>query len=486
MKKTLLVLSLALLLAAPIADAQEKVDVAMIAKIRAEGLNNSRVMETFDHLVNVIGPRLTASPAYQTAVKWSQDKLVGMGFDNVHSEPWEFGRGWQLERITVEMIEPRYLPMIAYARGWSPSTNGRIAAAPVWAGNPAAPVESFNGKLGGAIVMTAPIQEDFVRNDRDPAGGDFRRKSLLPQNAQQAAQARSTAAAGLAQKERAAVTLEPNLGEHGTVFVTGRDLGSNGIPSIVLGAEQYNIIARLLAANVPVKLAVDLQTRFFEQDRNAYNIIAEIKGSDPRIGDDVVMVGAHLDSWHTGTGATDNADGIATEIEALRILKAAGAKPRRTIRIALWGGEEQGLLGSKAYVAAHLTGDAGKAARDRFSVYFNLDNGTPPITGFYLEGNPEMQPIMEAWLKPVNDLGATISTLQKIGSTDHLSFIAVGVPGFQAVQDYNNYDVRTHHTNVDTYERVSAASLKQASVVMATVLYNAAMRDAKVPRAPVK
>jgi Zn-dependent M28 family amino/carboxypeptidase len=196
------------------------------------------------------------------------------------------------------------------------------------------------------------------------------------------------------------------------------------------------------------------------------------------------MAGAHLDSWHTGTGATDNADGCAVAIEALRILKAVGVKPRRTIRIALWGGEEQGLLGSKEYVKRHLTGDAGKAARDKFSVYFNLDNGTPPITGFYLEGNEELKPIMESWLKPLSDLGANISTLEKIGSTDHLSFIGVGLPGFQAVQDYNNYDVRTHHTNVDTYERVSPSALKQASVVMATVLYNAAMRDAKIPRAP--
>src|SRR5207245_138430 len=231
-------------------------------------------------------------------------------------------------------------------------------------------------------------------------------------------------------------------GEHGTVFVTGRDGGAGAVPAVILAAEHYNIIARLLAARVPVKLAVDVQTRFFEQDKNAYNIIAEIKGTDPRIGDEVVMAGAHLDSWHAGTGATDNADGIAVEIEAMRILKTLGVKPRRTIRIALWGGEEQGLLGSAAYVNEHRAGEPGKAARDKFSVYFNLDNGTPPITGFYLEGNEEMKPIMEAWLKPLNDLGATISTLGKIGATDHLSFIRAGLPGFQAVQDYTNYDIR--------------------------------------------
>lgn len=484
MKKTLLVLSLTALLAAPAAQAQEKVDMAVMSRIRTEGLQNSRVMETFDHLVNVIGPRLTASPAYQTAVKWSQEKLSAMGFDNVHAEPWAFGRGWQVDRLSIEMLEPRYMPMIGYASGWSPSTNGKLTASPVWLGNTATPVAQFAGKVAGAIVLKSPVQEDFVRSDRDPAGGDFRRQSLLPAATTQALRERTTDLNALLQKERPAVTLEPSLGEHGTVFVTGNDRGANAMPSIILSSENYNIIARLMAANVPVKLAVDLQTRYFEQDKNAYNVIAEIKGTDPQVGDEVVLVGAHLDSWHTGTGATDNADGVAVEIEALRILKSLGVKPRRTIRIALWGGEEQGLLGSKEYVKAHLTGDAGKAARDKFSVYFNLDNGTPPITGFYLDGNQEMQPLMEAWLKPVNDLGATISTLGKIGSTDHLSFIAVGLPGFQAVQDYKDYDVRTHHTNMDTAERVSPAALKQASVVMATVLYNAAMRDAKAPRAP--
>jgi hypothetical protein len=481
-----LVISLAVLLVATSADAQEKIDTAMIAKIRAEGLEHSRVMEVFDHLVNVIGPRLTASPAYKTAVDWSRDRLVNMGFDNVHLEPWEFGRGWQLEKLTVEMIEPRYQPMIAYAKGWSPSTSGRLVAAPVWIGNPKEDLKKYEGKLAGSIVMTRPVLQNFIRADRPPASGDLRRAPAASQAQAGAQSQRDAQITAMLGKERPGVTLEPSDGEHGTVFVAGRDGGSNSFPSIVLSAEHYNVIARLLEQGIPVKLAVEIQAKFFEQDRNAYNVIADIKGTDRTIGDEVVMAGAHLDSWHTGTGATDNADGIAVEIEALRILKTLGVKPRRTIRIALWGGEEQGLLGSAAFVKEHLTGDSGKAARDKFSVYFNLDNGTPPITGFYLEGNEEMKPIMEAWLKPLNDLGATISTLGKIGATDHLSFIRVGLPGFQAVQDYNSYDVRTHHTNMDTYERVSADALKQAAVVTATVLYNAAMRDAKIPRSPAK
>jgi carboxypeptidase Q len=484
MKKTVMLIIVMLgVLAVSSTSGQEKLDTAIISRIRTEGLEHSHVMETFDHLVNIIGPRLTASPAYKAAVDWSRNKLASMGFDNVHVEPWEFGRGWQLERLTAEMLEPRYMPLIAYAKGWSPSTNGKLVGSPVWIGNPAEQATRYRGKLAGSIVMTRPVQQDFIRQDRTPAGGDLRRRSLLAPDEQQAQSARDQQINALLQNERPGVTLEPSLGEHGTVFVTGRDGGANAVPGIVLASEHYNIIARLLAANFPVKLAIDLQTRFFEQDKNAYNVIAEIRGVDPRIGDEIVMAGAHLDSWHTGTGATDNADGVAVEIEALRILKALGVKPRRTIRIALWGGEEQGLLGSKEYVRRHFAGDQGKAARDKFSVYFNLDNGTPPITGFYLEGNQEMQPLMEAWLKPLNDLGANISTLQGIGATDHLSFMTVGLPGFQAVQDYTNYDVRTHHTNVDTYERVSPQALKQASVVVATVLYDAAMRDARVPRA---
>ncbi len=474
------------LVAATAVVAQENVDTAMMTRIRTEGLQHSQVMDVFDHLVNVIGPRLTASPAYKTAVNWCRDRFVAMGFDNVHLEPWEFGRGWQLEKLTIEMVEPRYQPLIGYAKGWSPPTGRVLTASPVWLGNPKDDLKKFEGKLGGAIVMTRPILTEFIRADRSAAAGDLRR-SATPARAQQDLRSdRNQQIAAMLNREHPGVALEPSEGEHGTAFVTGLEQGPNGYPSLVLAAEHYNMVARLLEAGVPVKLRIEIQSSYFELDKNAYNIIAEIKGTDPKIGDEVVMAGAHLDSWHTGTGATDNADGVSTAIEALRILKAAGAKPRRTIRIAIWGGEEQGLLGSRAYVREHLTGDAGKAARDKFSVYFNFDNGTPPITGFYLEGNPEMQPIMEAWLKPFNDLGATVATLGNIGATDHLSFIAVGLPGFQAVQDYHNYDVRTHHTNMDTYERVDPDALKRGAVVTAAVLYDAAMRNAKIPRAPAK
>jgi Iap family predicted aminopeptidase len=334
--------------------------------------------------------------------------------------------------------------------------------------------------------MTRPILTEFIRADRPPAGGDLRRQPSPARTEQDPRSEHNQQITAMLVREHPGVALEPSDGEDGTAFVTGTDQGANAYPSLVLAAEHYNMVARLLDAGVPVKLRVEIGSKYFEQDKNAYNIIAEIKGTDPKIGDEVVMAGANLDSWHTGTGATDNADGVSTEIEALRILKAVGVKPRRTIRIAIWGGEEQGLLGSKAYVRQHFTGDAGKAARDKFSVYFNFDNGTPPITGFYMQGNSEMQPIMAAWLKPFADLGATVSTLDNIGATDHLSFIAVGLPGFQAVQDYNNYDVRTHHTNMDTYERINPDALKRGAVITAGILYDAAMRDAMVPRAPAK
>jgi hypothetical protein len=281
---------------------------------------------------------------------------------------------------------------------------------------------------------------------------------------------------------RAGVTLEPNIGEHGTIFVTGRDGGAGAVPAVVLAAEHYNLVARLVQQGIALKLAVNVQTRFDESDRQAHNVIAEIRGVDPAVRDEVVMAGAHLDSWHSATGATDNADGVATIMEALRILKSLGVQPKRTIRIALWAGEEQGLLGSRAYVEQRLAGEANAAAREKFSVYFNFDNGYPPITGFYLEGNQAAKTIVDAWLAPLADLGVTSNPIGGIGATDHLSFQRAGLPGFQAVQSYVDYDVRTHHTNADFVERIEPAALKQAAVVSATVLYHAAMRDGKFPR----
>jgi hypothetical protein len=458
--------------------AQDMSTAAMVAKIRDEGYDRSKVLDTFDQLANVIGPRLTNSPAHKRSIAWTQDALKSWGMANVHAEPWEFGRGWTLQKFSVEMLEPRYMPLTGYPRAWSAPTSGVITAAPVWLPNPSAEsLQTSAGKLRGAIVMTSPVQQYFIRADRPPASGDLvtGRPPARP-----ALNAADLAAA--LKREGVGATLEPNIGQHGTIFVTGRDAGANAIPAVVLLSEHYNLVARLLQRGIPVKIAVTVQAAFDESDTKTANVIAEIPGTDPGVGSEIVMAGAHLDSWHSAAGATDNADGVATVMEAVRILKALGVRPRRTIRIALWAGEEQGLLGSKAYVQEHLAGDAHAADRERLYAYFNFDNGFPPITGFYLEGNQAAKPIMDAWLAPLADLGVTATTLKGIGATDHLSFKAVGLPGFQAIQSYVDYDVRTHHTNADFVERIEPDALKQASVVIATVLYEASMREGKFPR----
>jgi Zn-dependent M28 family amino/carboxypeptidase len=279
----------------------------------------------------------------------------------------------------------------------------------------------------------------------------------------------------------AGIIIRPNRGEHGTLFVLGRDNADAALPSVVLSAEHYNMIVRMIGLGVLVKLRVNVQTKFLTDDKNGYNLIAELPGAD--LKDETVMIGAHVDSWHSSPGATDNADGSAVVLEAMRILKAIGAKPRRTIRMALWSGEEQGLFGSTRYVEKYLAGDANKAAREKFYAYFNLDPGSGPVYGWYLENNAALAPIFDAWLEPFKDLGARRNILQPIGSTDHVSFIRAGIAGFNPVQDYVDYDIRTHHTNVDTYERVKEQDLKQSAVILASFAYHAAMRNERLPAA---
>ncbi|HEX3083775.1 MAG TPA: M20/M25/M40 family metallo-hydrolase, partial [Pyrinomonadaceae bacterium] len=297
----------------------------------------------------------------------------------------------------------------------------------------------------------------------------------------QAARANGQALNQVLRQEGPGVVLRTSMGMHGTMFVLGRDNGANALPSIVLAAEHYNLIARMTQLGVPVKLRVNLQTKFYDQDKNSYNVIAELPGTDPALKDEVVMLGAHLDSWHSGTGASDNADGAAVVMEALRILKTIGVQPKRTIRVAIWSGEEEGLLGSAKYVERYLKGDDKKAAREKMSVYLNIDPGTGPIYGFYMENNDAAKAIFDAWLEPFRDLGMRRNVLPGIGATDHLSFTRVGIPGFNVVQEYSDYDVRMHHTNVDTFERVREADLQQNAIVLASFLYHAAMRKEKIP-----
>jgi carboxypeptidase Q len=473
--------------------AQGPSDRDVLAKIRAEGLEHSQVAPVFQMLTVDIGPRLTASPAHKRAVEWTRDRLASYGLSNVHIEPWKFGRGWMMEKLTIEMVEPRYLPLIGYPDGWSAPTNGEIVAAPVFLGTKTPEdVDAMKAQLKGAIVLSQPILTNFVRKDRpNPADESYQQNGAAYAtsvgNAGRGANANSPQARAqrLTQSLRdagAGVILKPSVGEHGTVFVTGRDGGPGAVPSVTISAEQYNMIARLVEKNIPVKLRVNVQTRFYDADQgNTYNVIAELPGTDPVLKDEVVMIGAHLDSWHTGVGATDNADGTTTVMEAMRILKAVGARPRRTIRMALWAGEEQGLLGSKAWVQQHLAGDANQAARDKFDVYYNIDNGTGMIYGWYLQNNQEVRAIFDGWLEPFKSLGAKRNNIEPVGSTDHLSFIDVGVPGFNPIQDYVNYDIRTHHTNMDTNERLEEKDIQQAAIIMATFAYNSANLDRKIP-----
>ena len=467
--------------------AQEPVDAAVNAKIRDEGLNSSQVHKTFTHFTEVIGPRLTGSPAAKAADDYALGLLKEWGLGDPHLEAWDFGRGWTLEKSTVEMIEPRYMPLIGYPEAWSASTAGEIVATPIFIGNKtSADLEKMKGQLKGAIVMSQPIQDSFERTDRkQPTSFDEPVPIGQPRPPQGSSPMISPAAVNkLLFDTGAGVILRPNRGEHGTLFVLGRDNGDTAMPSIILSAEHYNMIARMLELGVKVKLRVNVQTKYHTDDKNGYNVITDLPGSD--LKDETVMIGAHLDSWHAGTGAADNADGAAVALEAMRILKAIGAKPRRTIRLAIWNGEEEGLLGSQKWVAKYLAGDANKSARDKFDVYFNLDPGTGPIYGWYLENNAAVKPIFDAWLEPFKDLGARKNISQAIGSTDHVSFNRAGVIGFNAVQDYDLYDTRIHHTNMDTYERVSEKDLKQCAIVLASFAYHAAMRTEKIPAGATK
>jgi carboxypeptidase Q len=480
-------------LATAVAAAQAPSGSDIVAKLRAEADGHSQVQRIFEMLTIAIGPRLTASPAHKRAADWTRERLASYGLQNARLEPWKFGRGWSLDKLTVEMIEPRYLPLIGYADGWSASTRGEIVATPVFVGGKSPEeVAAMSDRLANAIVMTQPMLTNFVRRDRpQPSDPDYEPMSAAyATSVGRPAAARSTPAGPTAAQRvtqtlrdaQAGVILKPSTGEFGTVFVTGRDGGPGAVPSVTLSAEHYNMIARMLAQQVPVKLRVNVQSTYYDNDGgNAYNVIAELPGTDPVLRDEVVMVGGHLDSWHTGVGATDNADGVATVMEAMRLLKASGVPIRRTIRIALWGGEEQGLLGSRAWVAQHLAGDANAAARAKFDVYFNIDNGTGPIYGWYLQNNQEVRPIFDSWLEPLKAIGARRNVIEPVGSTDHMSFIDAGVPGFNPIQDYVNYDKHTHHTNMDTPERLQTKELQQAAIMMAVFVHNAANLDRKIP-----
>lgn len=534
-----------------------------IQRIKDEGLNRSQVMQTLSYLSDVIGPRLTNSPGMKRANEWTRDQLTKWGLQNARLESWgPFGRGWTLKKFSAQVVEPLAIPLIAYPKAWSPGTNGPVTAEVVYIdAKTEADLDKYKGKLNGKIVLTGPIRD--VAALFEPPGTRLTDKELLaladaPEprqgpgggrnfagNANFRNAAQFTAAKlRLFQDEGAAMLIDPGRGDGGTIFVQSAaatpalpgagagpaarvyDKNAKVMPQMVLAIEHYNRIVRMLQAGEPVRMTVDLAVAFQDADPMGYNTVAEIPGTD--LKDEIVMLGGHMDSWHSGTGATDNAAGCAVTMEAVRIIQALGLKPRRTIRIALWSGEEQGLLGSRAYVAEHFgsmqqpnpatsaapaTGGATtatnsngngngngngaaappqrpvlvkKADYEKFSAYYNLDNGTGKIRGVYLQGNEGVRSLFRQWLAPFKDMGANTLTISNTGGTDHLAFDAIGLPGFQFIQDEIEYDTRTHHSNQDVFDRIQADDMKQASIIMAAFVYNTAMLDTKLPRKPAR
>ena len=454
----------------------------MVARIKAEGLQRSRALVLYRYLTDDIGARLTGSPAHKQAANWTNDRFKEFGLANPHLEPYEFGRGWQMDKISVEMTEPRYMPMIAYPDGWSPSTNGVVSGRVVYVGDKtAAQIQAMAGQLKGAIVLTHMPQTEWIDKDRpQPALTDqavaIGQPTIPP--------ARSTTPtrelATLLKNAGAAVALRPSAYRDGTVGMgQDRNTPTDAVPTIVVAGEWYNVAARLAAAGKPVSMRVELRTRYFDDDRNSYNVIGDIPGRDAALRDQVVLVGAHIDSRDTATGATDNADGAIAVMEAARILQALGAQPRRTIRFAIWSGEEQGLLGARAYLKQHF---GTQAEKDRLAAYLNDDPGTGRTLGFFMENNQAAKAIFDRWLEPLKELGATRNIIEAVGATDHVPFNEAGLPGFNVIKEFGSYDTHTRHTSDDFADRLSEDQLKESAIFMATFAWDAAMSEDKIPR----
>ncbi|HYC89458.1 MAG TPA: M20/M25/M40 family metallo-hydrolase [Thermoanaerobaculia bacterium] len=496
-------------------------DLTTVTKIRQEGFRNSKVMDYAKALTDRIGPRLTGSPNMKKANEWTRDELTKIGLANARLESYKFGRGWTSDYCSVRMLVPDTQQLYALPMAWSPATSGPVRAKVVKVKlETKEDLEKQKGKLAGAIVMTvepkemkpqdkaalerytdeelAELANYQIPAQRDAARGDYARRrefrKLLAQ---------------FAMDEKIAALVGSPTGEGGVFRVQGGGTWTEnepvGVPYVGLAPEQYARIARLLDDKQEVELEIDVRARFLDEDLNSYNTLADIPGSDRK--GEVVMMGAHLDSWHTGTGATDNAAGSAVMMEAARILKTLGT-PKRTIRIALWSGEEQGLLGARAYVQQHLaergtpkdpeqaklpaalrTTDKGelilKPEHGKVSAYFNMDNGTGKVRGIWAQENAAAMPLFRQWLEPLHDLGATTVTMRNTSSTDHIPFDDVGIPGFQFIQDEVEYRSRTHHTQWDTFERLQREDLMQAAVVVATVVWEAANRPEMLPRKPM-
>ncbi|MGB8768252.1 MAG: M20/M25/M40 family metallo-hydrolase [Candidatus Korobacteraceae bacterium] len=514
----------------------ETLDLAMYQQIRSEGLGHSHVMEYASALDDDIGPRLTGSTNLQHANVWTRDQFTAMGCSNAHLEDWgEFGMGWQQLNTWARMASPDTAVFIAQAAPWSPATNGAINAPAIWIDiKTEKDLDQYKGKLAGKIVLygamrdVPPVDQPLWTRLDDAELKKLTEYPLKPRNREE-----------LLQQVMKRLELRQKVGkfladEHALAVVTpsrdGRDGGGSGgtifddsgagfaweaykretadpLPVVVMAIENYGRVYRLLKAHVPVTIEMNVDTKFTGDHEHGFDTVAEIPGTDPKLKDEIVMVGGHLDSWASATGATDNGAGTVVAMEVMRILTALQVKPRRTIRVALWTGEEQGEFGSAGYVKQHfgyvplstapdqlklpewMRKPAGpvqlKPDQQKISGYFNLDNGTGKIRGVYLQGNAAIAPIFAQWIEPLKDLGVTTLTLRNTGGTDHENFDAVGIPGFQFIQDPLDYGSRSHHSNMDTYERLQAQDLAQAAVVEAIFVYNTAMRDQMLPRKPL-
>ena len=515
---------------------RETLDYGMYQRIRHEGLGHSHVMEYASALDDDIGPRLTGSANLKRANEWTRDQLTAMGCSNAHLEDWgEFGMGWRQLNAWVRMSAPDTAVFIAQALPWSPSSHGAVSGRAVWVdAKDEKDLEKYKGKLAGKIVFFGEMREVkpvdkplFERRD------DANLKTTVEYPVHVGPQEdffvtfikrlefREKAGAFFAAEHAAGIVVPSrdgrnNGGSGGTIF----DDGGSGmgwftyqrehaepLPILVMAIESYGRVYRLLKANVPVSVEMDVETEFTGDHEHGFDTIAEIPGTDPKLKDEVVMVGGHLDSWASATGATDNGAGTVVAMEVMRILNALHVQPRRTIRVGLWTGEEQGEFGSYGYVKQHfgfvplstapdqvklpdfLRKPAGavqlKPEQQKISGYFNLDNGTGKIRGIYLQQNAGIASIFQQWMVPLQDLGVSTITMRDTGGTDHEAFDSVGVPGFQFIQDMLDYGSRTHHSNMDTYERLQADDLAQAAVVEAIFVYNTAMRDQMLPRKPL-
>jgi carboxypeptidase Q len=516
--RTKLFLAPALLLSGALITAQDKPDLSVIHRIKAESLSDSKVMDTMFYLTDVYGPRLTNSPNHYAAGEWAVKRLEEFGLVNVHLEKWgPFGRSWSNKYYEGHMLEPRFASLTGVPLAWTGGTGGSISGEPILAViHTEADMEQFKGKLKGKIVLssvprdlpfpTAPEGRRYTESDlsseaeapepgaRPMFGGPPAAGGQRPPGVPRSREERMRLQEKISQflkDEGALLVLSESRGDGGTIFAqSGGSYDPKkplALPSVVLMPEQYNRIARLLEHHIPVKLEFNIANDIDESHPDCFNVIGELPGTGPH-KDEIVMLGAHFDSWHGGTGATDNAAGSAVMMEAVRVLKAANLPLDRTVRIALWGGEEEGLLGSRAYVKEHFGDRETMKLTDehaKLAGYFNYDNGTGKIRGVYLQGNDMMRPIFEAWFEPFKDMGASTISIRNTGGTDHLSFDAVGLPGFQFIQDPMDYDTRTHHSNLDVYDRIQAGDLMQASTIIASFVYNTANRPEMLPRKPL-